>query len=116
MSRRYWDAQDAEYRGSAIPSTVRDLALPELPPDRKLNLEYDQANSCYSVRYRSHRMDVVEADLMWDTYPINVLREKIQEFITEVNQKEDWGWSPQEVERTRDQLLESLSELRKERE
>lgn len=85
---RGFDQKDRQYRAASSPDQTTGKE------GHILHADYNQENKLYTFDYRGHGMIVKEADIVWETYPMNVLAEKAAEFIKRVDKEIGWSWEP----------------------
>lgn len=99
---RGFDQKDQQYRAASNP----DQSIGK--EGYTLHADYNQKNHLYTFQYRGHGMIVLESEVMWETYPMNVLAEKASGFIKSVDKEIGWDWKPNRQKLSRDEILAKL--------
>ncbi|KKN69302.1 hypothetical protein LCGC14_0442970 [marine sediment metagenome] len=102
LEHKDFDRKDRQYRGASSPdqSTGKE--------GHTLHADYNRQNHLYAFEYRGHGMIVKEADIAWETYPMNVLAEKAAAFIKSVDREVGWPWKPGEQKLSHNEILTQL--------
>lgn len=99
---RDFDRKDQQYRSAASPDkTIGKEGY-------TLRADYDQYNRAYTFDYRGHSITVKESDIIWETYPMNLLAEKATEFIKSIDKEIGWSWIPNKQKLSHNEILVQL--------
>jgi len=101
-SNRLFDQNDQEYRSA---TGLDSIAGKE---GYTLDADYNRDHHLYTFQYRGHGIVVPESEIMWETYPMNLLAEKITEFIKSIDKQIGWNWEPGKQKLGHNEILAQL--------
>lgn len=103
-----WDMKDSEYRSTSLSNAINvgEMKHPEL------HAHYNPSEHRYEFEYRGHKFYVEEREIMWESYPMNVLAEKLRAKLREIDKEEDFDWEPRSDKLSHGELLTALESLR----
>ena len=107
MNNRSFDKKDQQYRSATDPDSATGKE------GYTLNADYNKENHLYTFQYRGHGMTVPESEIMWETYPMNLLAEKATGFIQSVDKQIGWNWEPSKGKLGHSEILAQLEASRK---